>query len=218
MLKCLTSELRLETATHLPEVPEKLRGSIASQNLEEDRFHQHSDSGLFYRYPRIHYHVLNGLATVTGWLEGVEMTKRLFQQTSSLQIENRSHKVIRKELKITEQDYGLTTEKIRYMFISPWLALNSGNYRKYQGYSKTLKKEFLEKILIGNLLSVSKGLNYTVPGRINVSIIYLRPRKCILKGTPVIGFTGAFEVNFALPNLLGLGKSVSRGFGAVKKI
>ena len=218
MLKCLTSQLRLETAIRLPDVPEKLRGSIASKNLEEDMFHQHSEHGLFYRYPRIHYHIINGLSTVTGWLEGVEITKKLFQQTDSLQIKDRSYKVIRKELKITEQDYGLTTEKRRYRFVSPWLALNSRNYEKYKGYSRRSRKGFLEKILVGNLLSVSKGLNYTVPGRINASILYINPRKCSLKGTSVLGFIGAFEVNFVLPYLIGVGKSVSRGFGAVKTL
>lgn len=34
----------------------------------------------------------------------------------------------------------------------------------------------------------------------------------------MIGFTGEFLVNFDIPDLLGLGKSVSRGFGAVRCI
>lgn len=32
------------------------------------------------------------------------------------------------------------------------------------------------------------------------------------------GFKGTFAVNFDLPDLIGLGKSVSRGFGTVRKI
>jgi CRISPR/Cas system CSM-associated protein Csm3 (group 7 of RAMP superfamily) len=34
----------------------------------------------------------------------------------------------------------------------------------------------------------------------------------------MIGFTGEFLVNFDIPDLLGLGKSVSRGYGAVRCI
>jgi hypothetical protein len=32
------------------------------------------------------------------------------------------------------------------------------------------------------------------------------------------GFEGTFAVNFELPDLIGLGKSVSRGFGTVKQV
>jgi len=34
----------------------------------------------------------------------------------------------------------------------------------------------------------------------------------------MLGFLGEFEVNFDIPDYLGIGKSVSRGFGTVKKI
>jgi len=181
-------------------------------------YHQHIGSGLKYTYPRIHYHIIDGTAAITGWLEGVEETKKLFLGINSLQIGYRSYRIIRKEFKITEQDFGEADERQRYRFVSPWLALNSGNYRKYRGCSSNEKRRLIENILIGNLLSVSKGLGYTVKDKIDVSIIYLRPVECRLKGTPVIGFNGAFEANFALPSLLGLGKSVSRGFGAVMRV
>ena len=32
-----------------------------------------------------------------------------------------------------------------------------------------------------------------------------------------VGFVGKFKVNFKIPDYLGLGKSVSRGFGTIKK-
>jgi hypothetical protein len=208
----------LDTQYSLPDKPWKLRGNIASLYPDNDIYHQHVDSGLKYSYPRIHYHIISGAAVITGWLEGVEETKRLFLKIDSLQLGHLSYKVIRKELKIEEQDFGSIDERQRYRFVSPWLALNSANYKKYRGCNRDQKKKLLEKILIGNLLSVSKGLGYTVSEQISASIIYLRPAECRLKGTPVIGFNGAFEANFDLPNLLGLGKSVSRGFGAVTRI
>ena len=39
-----------------------------------------------------------------------------------------------------------------------------------------------------------------------------------LKGQKMLGFTGTFKTNFIIPDHLGLGKSVSRGFGVVKKV
>lgn len=42
--------------------------------------------------------------------------------------------------------------------------------------------------------------------------------KTSLKGTPMLGFLGDFSVNFEIPDYWGIGKSVSRGFGTVKRV
>ena len=34
---------------------------------------------------------------------------------------------------------------------------------------------------------------------------------------PMLGFIGTFSVNFEIPDYWGVGKSVSRGFGTVKR-
>ena len=41
---------------------------------------------------------------------------------------------------------------------------------------------------------------------------------CLLKGMKVTGIRGEFTTNFAIPDFMGLGKSVSRGFGAVTRL
>ena len=73
------------------------------------------------------------------------------------------------------------------------------------------------KILIGNLLSASKSLGYEVPNTIKADL-RVRPKKSVLKDTKIMTFTGTFVVNFEIPDYLGLGKSVSRGFGTVKGV
>ena len=130
----------------------------------------------------------------------------------------KNYTVIRKSIQIDRTEIGLRTDKISYRFVTPWLALNEVNYVKFIKLGGSRRKQLLEKILIGNILSASKGLDYTVPGKIETEIIWARPTACRLKGTSIIGFKGAFNVNFTLPHLFGLGKSVSRGFGAVASI
>ena len=76
----------------------------------------------------------------------------------------------------------------------------------------------LERIIVGNIISMSKGLGYTVPGKIESEIHQLREATTKLKGVPMLGFLGTFSVNFNIPDYLGIGKSVSRGFGTVKRI
>jgi hypothetical protein len=113
-----------------------------------------------------------------------------------------------------------TTETVQtYSFLTPWLALNEKNYEKYQMFGSWGKrKELLEKILIGNIISMSKSLGYTVPAPIEANIHHLKEVKTSLKGTPMLGFLGTFSVNFEIPDYWGIGKSVSRGFGTVMKL
>ncbi len=65
---------------------------------------------------------------------------------------------------------------------------------------------------------MSKGLGYTVPEPIKANILKIREVSTSLKGTPMLGFLGEFSVNFEIPDYFGLGKSVSRGFGTVKRV
>ncbi|MBI3008405.1 MAG: CRISPR-associated endonuclease Cas6 [Candidatus Omnitrophica bacterium] len=65
---------------------------------------------------------------------------------------------------------------------------------------------------------MSKGLGYTVPEPIRVSIRHIKEVKTSLKGTPMLGFIGTFSVNFEIPDYWGIGKSVSRGFGTVRRV
>ena len=80
------------------------------------------------------------------------------------------------------------------------------------------KIALLKKILVGNLLYLSKGVGYVVLEQIEVSEIKVIERKTYLKGTPLLGFLGTFSVNFEIPDHWGIGKSASRGFGTVKRI
>ena len=39
-----------------------------------------------------------------------------------------------------------------------------------------------------------------------------------MKGISHIAFSGRFKVNFYIPSYLGIGKSVSKGFGTIKRV
>ena len=114
---------------------------------------------------------------------------------------------------------SILSDHLPYSFLTPWLALNEKNYEKYQKLGNWPKrKEVLEKILVGNIISMSKSLGYTVPDPIKANINNLKEVPTKLKGTPMLGFLGTFSVNFEIPDYWGIGKSVSRGFGTIKKV
>ena len=76
--------------------------------------------------------------------------------------------------------------------------------------------ELYKSILKGNILSFFKGIGYNENEMINV-LPDLYPKSTKFKGNEMTAFDGGFTSNVILPDLIGLGKSVSRGFGAITK-
>ena len=96
------------------------------------------------------------------------------------------------------------------------MCIRDRNYKKYRKIKNWKeKKEFLNNILVGNVLSMCKGLDYVVMGKLYVHSL-LDEIKVSYKAIPHIGFTGEFKINFMMPDYIGLGKGVSHGFGTVK--
>jgi len=111
---------------------------------------------------------------------------------------------------------GISKGKRHYKFITPWLALNPENYRKYREMQNWKeKKTFLNRILTGNVLSMCKGLGIVVEKELFVRS-KVEECRAEYKNLPVTGFRGEFEINFKIPDFFGLGKGVSQGFGLVK--
>jgi hypothetical protein len=169
----------------------KLRGFFATRFNEYALLHQHIDvDKLLYRYPRIQYKIIEGAAIVLGIERGIALK---------------------------EDAFGIATEILSYEFITPWIALSQNNYQRYLESKREQRRELLRRTLIGNILSASKGLDYVVLDDIRLEIGRLRRQKCMIKGTPFIGFLGLFMVNFTIPDFMGLEKSFSMGFGTVRR-
>lgn len=200
--------------------PQMVRGFIGRQLKDHVAIHHHKKGGrLRYRYPFVQYRVIEGTPMVIGIADDAALVADIYESVTQLRLNGKSYEVFEKSILVEKVDYGISSGIIFYDFLSPWLALNEKNYEIYQRVRNWEdKKKLLEKILIGNIISMSKGLGYTVPEPIKASIGKLREVSTSLKGTPMLGFLGTFSINFEVPDYWGIGKSVSRGFGVVKRI
>jgi hypothetical protein len=198
----------------------KLRGFFGHLFWDNPYAHQHQPDGSFvYHYPCIQYKVIEGDCFLIGFKEGIEIVRKTFHELKCLNINGRWEEILAKGLESYKASFSLVTNHVTYSFLTPWLALNEKNYEKYQKFGMWSKrKELLENILVGNLLSMSKSLGYTVTEPIREEIKNFKEVRTKLKDVPMIGFLGTFSVNFEIPDYWGIGKSVSRGFGTVKKV
>jgi hypothetical protein len=194
-----------------------LRGAIASLRREDALFHQHTeDSSPIFTYPLIQYKILHGTAFLVGLGQGANAVGRLELLEERLRMGRDFYTVRHQEIAFGKVEIGIMNSMIDYLFLSPWLALNTANYQSYQRMGNLAKRrELLESVLIGNIISMSKGLGYDVPARIYGRLGTFEEVPVVLKGTPMIGFWGSFHTNFLIPDLWAIGKSVARGFGTV---
>lgn len=235
-------QLRLKFDPREPFTPSQLRGAVAASWPEQSLLHQHLNGdqdkpmrrmggeNVVYMYPRIRYWVENGsIAVIGGIEEGVPVIEELAMRLKQVKL-----RLGRLEMKIVENDLIMVESNIgfpigiskqnqlnlSYSFYSSWLALNEENYDRYQRAAAGERRDMLRRILIGNILSMSKGLGYVVTEEIKVSKLDVYPVKqpVLLKGVRMVGFKGTFAVNFELPDYIGLGKSVSRGFGTIRRV
>lgn len=196
----------------------RLRGFFAAGQEEGSLLHNHGEKGReLYRYPLVQYKVLRRVPTVVALEEGIPEVYPLVMERQELRLGDRVCPCGHLEIALSEGTVGDAAETFRYRFLSPWFGLNQENYRRYQEADEEEKKQLLRRVLTGNLLSLSKGLGITVQRRLEAEP-RLEERAVRFKEETVMGFVGEFSANFLIPDLLGLGKSVSRGFGAVKRV
>ena len=140
----------------------KVRGFIASNYPEYDELHNHKGNKTIYRYPVIQYKSIEGIPCMIAFNEGVKVLKKIENEVDSINIENEIIDVFEKKIKYEKDEYGISDSLLKYKFDSPWMCLNDKNFKKYIKLDDGEKKELLKRIFIGNILSMSKSLGYTV--------------------------------------------------------
>ena len=196
----------------------KLRGFFATSFNEYALLHQHMTDKLIYRYPLIQYKMLDDGPLVLGINEGAEILKEIYDKFDEIKLGDSNYTIMERGVTVKSEEFGCTETILSYRFAMPWLALSQENYAQYMGASLEDRKDLLRRILVGNLLSASKGLGYVAKEHIRLELGRMQDEICLLKGTKVTGFRGEFTTCFAIPDHMGLGKSVSRGYGAVTKL
>jgi hypothetical protein len=204
------------------EVP-AIRAAIAQKaGFEHILFHNHlSNNELRYAYPLIQYKRHRSFPQVVCLGEGVESVHHFFNQPDwSIEISGRTLQMRIQKMDMDEHYFRLEKTAVYRYKIENWIALNPEAYQQYNALSDTAEqKTFLSKKLIGNLLSMAKGLGWTVEQLILCEINeVLDTRTTLLKQNKMLCFDAIFDTNILLPNSIGLGKSASFGYGTVQRI
>ena len=206
-----------------PSQTHKFRGYVGNLFAEHDLIHNHDPvtGKHIYRYPLIQFKVIGQTPQIIALTDkAVDIFTAIFMTMDQMVIADRTIPVHEKDLKVETVDFGFSDETFMYEFMTPWVGLNQKNYGIYNGFETSReKKDLLQRILIGNILSMAKFLGTRLDHgqRINAHL-RLEHQPVSLKNQKMIGFKGMFKTNFILPDFVGLGKSVSRGLGTIRRM
>ena len=197
----------------------QLRGFFGNYFQEHSPLlHNHYEDGrLMYRYPLVQYKVLNGMPMLVGLQDGAKLLTELFFKIQTLHIAGYDYPVMERNITYNNTPVGWSDVLHEYRFATLWMPLNQQNYHEYRENDETARRAMLGRILTGNVLSFFKGIGLYLPEdqRIMASVRPVEERLTGFKDQRMIGIAGGFTANVALPNYIGLGKSVSRGYGAI---
>lgn len=174
---------------------------------------------LRYAYPLVQYKVLDQIPTLVGLEEGAQLLIELFLKIRELQLRGKTFPVMSKHIKSQTYEIGVADDLYQYRFLTLWMALNQNNYQSFQQADEKDQKVMLQRIAIGNILSMLKGLNIFLSEEERILMkLNLKPKSTQFKDQNMLAFEGEFTTNVLLPDNVGLGKAVSRGFGSIKRI
>ncbi|WP_337940462.1 CRISPR-associated endonuclease Cas6 [Parabacteroides sp.] len=201
---------------------EMFRGAVLSKLQETSSvlFHNHVGKNFRYSYPLIQYKRLAGKASIVCLEEGTEAIGELFSAGDfSFRIGTRMVKMeiaLITARQVLVQPWG-TSFTYR---LNRWLPLNEENYRVYQTLEGLVDRSvFLEKKLIGNILSFAKGIGIYLEDEVVCKILDMEePYWVMYKGVRMMAFNIRFKTNLSLPDSIGLGKGVSLGSGILHSI
>src|SRR5699024_1340049 len=151
--------------------------------------------------------------------EGAELLTQLFIKIEEIDVDGKMIPVNTKNIEVKKEKVGYSEELQEYQFETLWMGLNQKNFSEYQKLeNQDEKNKLLNRLIIGNILGFYSNIKLHLKPEERLfakTNVYEKSTK--FKGNDMIAFSGSFMVNAFLPNFIGLGKSVSRGFEALSR-
>ena len=167
------------------------------------------------KYPLVQYKVIRGAPLIVAVNEGCDVLWQTFDKLEDIN-EISPWKVTEKRVIEKKAELGPCEEQVRYRFLTPWLTLKEPEIGKDIKTDSEQRNSALATILESNILAVARNFNVSVEANIDITL-NTKDEYIIQRDTDIAGFFGSFYVNFQIPQFLGLGKSVTRGFGTIKQ-
>jgi hypothetical protein len=211
-----TVSVRIFTDKPVRKTPYQVKGVMMNQFPDEEIVPMLDGS---YRqkflYPRVQVKILNEQIYIVGINEGVDSIKAIAQKMDFLDFGNITFQVLDNEIEEHVNRFQPVSKLIRYRFVTPWVALNQTTGYRYRNLNNADRVNFLNRLLGQNIVFMAREMGMELEENIftKVTLSSLFPRQVDENNWGA--FDGEFRANFVLPNYLGIGNGITRGYGAL---
>jgi hypothetical protein len=210
--------LTLQPAKPLHFSIDELRTFLTSGSADYTRRHKDSTLKIIHRYPFIQCKQIKNRLLAIGICQGADFLQALADDKQELLMGENTCSIIERDPEIRNETAGISDTSLRYEFLTPWLALNQQNAKKfYELKGKQERDAFMQKILTGSISTFAKSIDYDLPGQL-MCRSKVRFRRERIHDENVMVFLGTFETNLMIPDYLGIGQSISQGFGTIRRM
>ena len=166
-------------------------------------------------YPRVQVKVLDEQIYLIGIHEAMDSVLSLSKTLKELNFGNITFEIQDFDIEEYNNQCIVSNNIMKYRFVTPWVALNRITGKKYKFLSNKDKPSFLSKLLGQNLLFLANEFGVTINEDIatKVKVSNLSPKR--VDEHKWGSFKGEFITNFKIPNYVGIGNGITRGFGAI---
>ena len=173
---------------------------------------------IIHRYPAIQCKQLKSGLMAVGVCQGADYLHRLSEGNTAIADAATRCTIVARDRDVRKEEFGIDGRDHDYEFATPYLALNQQYAKKFYDLNgKPARDAFMQKILASHLSVLAKSLDYS-PGIPVTCTAHLKFERQRIDRENVIVFLGKFTTNLAIPDYLGIGQSVSGGYGTIRRI
>jgi len=211
-----TVAVRIFTDKPVRKTPYQVKGVMMNQFPDEEIVPMLDGS---YRqkflYPRVQVKILNEQIYIVGINEGADSIKAIAKKMDFLDFGNITFQILDNEIEEHQNRFQPVSKLIRYRFVTPWVALNQTTGYRYRNLNNADRVNFLNRLLGQNIVFMAREMGMELEENIftKVTLSSLFPRQVDENNWGA--FDGEFRANFVLPNYLGIGNGITRGYGTL---
>lgn len=166
-------------------------------------------------YPRVQVKILNEQIYLVGIKDGVDPVLEITKDLELLNFGNITFNILDVDIEESVDQFKHVDQLLRYRFVSPWIALSKNTQKRYKFLKNKDRIAFLNRLLGQNIVFLARemgiDLNDKVYTKLKLNSLFPKP----VYENSWASFSGEFQTNFVLPNYIGLGNGITRGYGAI---
>ena len=171
-----------------------------------------------YLYPRIQVKILDEEILLVGLSQGVDPILKIQEEIKDLNFGDITFEVLDKSIIEESEAFLFASSLQKYEFASNWVALNANTSKQFDSKNNEEKLQFLNNLIAKNIVFISQDIGFELPENIysQITVSSLEATKMEQNGWRA--FDGKFSTNLIMPDYLGIGNGITRGFGTISNV